>query len=112
MIPFNFNLIVENESLKKLREIKAFSANNPEARNKAIEAALQNYFDKLVPTSGNAKTIEGEMVRAINRIIYRAYNDGDYFWEGYGIESVAPALSFLVNSRSIPVEVRRQLIDI
>ena len=33
MIPFNFNLIVENESLKKLREIKAFSANNPEARN-------------------------------------------------------------------------------
>jgi hypothetical protein len=112
MIPFNFNLIIENESLKKLREIKAFSANNPEARNKAIEAALQNYFSKLVPTSGNAKTIEGEMIRAINRIIYRAYNDGDYFWEGYGTESVAPALSFLVNSRSIPIEVRRQLIDI
>jgi hypothetical protein len=41
-------------------------------------------WDKLVPFEGKCDTVEGETLRAINRIMYRRYNDGDYFYEGYG----------------------------
>ena len=34
-------------------------------------------YDKYVPGSGKADTIGGEILRAINRIIYKFYNDGD-----------------------------------
>jgi hypothetical protein len=40
--------------------------------------------------------MEGEMLRAINKIIYRHYNDGDYFFTGYGCETAGPAHSFLI----------------
>ena len=36
-------------------------------------------FDKLVPASGAADTIEGEVLRAASKIVYRHYNDGDEF---------------------------------
>jgi hypothetical protein len=36
-------------------------------------------FAKLVPGSGPAKTIEGEVLRAASKIYYRHYNDGDEF---------------------------------
>jgi hypothetical protein len=48
------------------------------------------------------------MIRAMNRIVYRWYNDGDRFWEGYGTETAGPAHSFLVNSNEIPIEERRR----
>ena len=34
------------------------------------EKRISVLFDKLVPGSGNADTVEGEIIRAINRIIY------------------------------------------
>lgn len=61
-----------------------------EKRNEAL-------YKKLVPGSGDADTLEGEMLRAINKIVYRYYNDGDYYHEGYGIETAAPAHAFLLN---------------
>ena len=112
MKPFNFNLIVENHSLKNLREIKAVSGTDREYIIKSVDNKLQAYFDKLVPTSGNSQFLEGEMLRAINRIIYRSYNDGDYFYQGYGAQTVGPAMAFLTNHREIPIEIRRQIIDI
>jgi len=62
-----------------------------EKRNEAL-------YDVLVPGSGKTGTVEGEMLRAINRIVYRWWNDGDKFYEGYGAETAGPAHSFLVNS--------------
>jgi len=112
MKPFNFNLIIENHSLKNLREIKAVSGSDRESIIKFVDGKLQTYFDKLVPPSGNSQFLEGEMLRAINRIIYRSYNDGDYFYQGYGAETVGPAMAFLTNHREIPIEIRRQIIDI
>jgi hypothetical protein len=52
-------------------------------------------FEKLVPAEGQCDTLEGETLRAINRIIYRYYNDGDYWFDGYGCETAGPAESFL-----------------
>ena len=40
------------------------------------------------------------MLRAINRIIYRYYNDGDEYFRGYGTETAGPAHSFLVNANT------------
>ena len=49
---------------------------------------LEALFEQLVPAEGSAETVAGEIVRAANRLIYRAYNDGDLFWRDYGIETV------------------------
>ena len=52
-------------------------------------------FDALVPWSGHADTLAGELLRAAERIAYRYYNDGDRVGEGYGRETVNPAVRFM-----------------
>ena len=47
---------------------------------------IDDMFERFVPWSGKANTIGGEIVRAINRICYRFYNDGDTVTHYYGIE--------------------------
>ena len=69
--------------------------------NKQLENKNEKLFDELVASTGNANTIEGEMLRAINKIVYRFNNDGDVFYEGYGCETVGPAHSFLINCTEI-----------
>lgn len=44
-------------------------------------------FDKYVPVCGTAETVGGEILRAMSRIIYRFYNDGDMVGIGYGNET-------------------------
>lgn len=58
---------------------------------------LQIYFDHLVPPSGKADTEAGEIVRAMMRLLYRDYNDGDLFYSGYGYETCAPAASYVAD---------------
>ena len=67
---------------------------------KELEDRNEPLYDKLVPGQGDAETVEGEMLRAINRIVYRYYNDGDEYTTGYGTETVGPAHSFLVNANT------------
>ena len=38
-------------------------------------------YNELVPSQGKADTIEGEVLRASSKIVYRHYNDGDEFNE-------------------------------
>lgn len=52
-------------------------------------------FAKLVPSSGKCDTLEGEILRSVNRLCYRWYNDGDYWYEGYGTETAGCAETFL-----------------
>jgi len=88
---------MDNFDLKKYlsegKLLNEFIGGELEKRNEVL-------YDKLVPESGAADTIEGEMLRAMNRLIYRYYNDGDKFFEGYGTETAGPAHSYLVNSKS------------
>ena len=88
---------MSNFDLKKYlaegKLLNEFVGGELEKRNEAL-------YDKLVPSQGSADTVEGEILRAINRIIYRYYNDGDYYYEGYGTETAGPAHSYLVNSKS------------
>jgi hypothetical protein len=62
---------------------------------KTTSASLEELFQKLVPGSGMAETVEGELVRAIMRVWYRYYNDGDYYFRGYGKETVGPTVYYL-----------------
>jgi len=52
-------------------------------------------FEKFVPAMGKAETLAGEILRAVSKIGYRYYNDGDIAWHDYGRETVNPALRFL-----------------
>lgn len=58
--------------------------------------ALNELFDELVPPYGKANTLAGEVVRALSRIAYRYYNDGDRIAVDYGCETCTPAARFLI----------------
>jgi hypothetical protein len=86
---------MDNFDLKKyLTEGKLLN----EFVGKELEDRNEPLYNELVPGQGDAETVEGEMLRAINRIIYRFYNDGDKYFQGYGTETAGPAHSFLVNA--------------
>jgi hypothetical protein len=79
-----------------------------ESSNKT-EKELDKLFNELVPGSGVADTVEGEMVRAIMRIMYRYYNDGDYYFRGYGKETCAPSVDYLKSNTPISKELSKHL---
>lgn len=68
---------------------------NESKQGDKIEKELDVLFDELVPHSGVAETVEGEMVRAIQRVLYRYFNDGDYYFRGYGKQTCAPSVEYL-----------------
>jgi len=59
--------------------------------------SFEHLFDVLVPDSGKCDTLAGEILRAVNKIEYRWFNDGDRWFEDYGIETAGPAAKFLMN---------------
>ena len=79
--------------------------------NKELEKRNEPLFNKLVPGMGDAETVEGEILRAINRIAYRYYNDGDKYFEGYGTETAGPAHAFLVDANHPLKSAMNQIFD-
>ena len=92
-----------DEIVKKQQELKPLAdaaiedakklGNDTEAINKLL-------FSKFVPDSDKADTVGGEILRAINRVVYRFYNDGDVFYDGYGLETAGAAATFI--SKKLP----------
>lgn len=62
-------------------------------------------FSHLVPGSGAADTLEGEVVRAVQRVEYRYFNDGDEYDQGYGNETVSPSVDWLTHRSPIKSQV-------
>lgn len=62
------------------------------------EKKIERLFDLFVPRSGACETLGGEIVRAVSRIVYRWFNDGDVFYTGYGIETCARDAGYLVDN--------------
>ncbi len=54
-------------------------------------------FEELVPSSGKAESLAGELVRAMARIGYRWHNDGDQVGIAYGRETCNAAARFLIH---------------
>ena len=65
---------------------------------------LDSIFDSVVPASGAAETVGGEIVRAMMRILYRNFNDGDVFYDGYGLETVASSMAYLINQDAVSID--------
>jgi hypothetical protein len=47
--------------------------------NGPLQQEYDALYNELVPSQGKADTIEGEVLRAASKIVYRHYNDGDEF---------------------------------
>lgn len=60
-----------------------------------LESKIKSLNEKYLCSKGKCETVAGEMLRAYNRVVYRYYNDGDVAGEGYGRETVNPALRYL-----------------
>lgn len=58
---------------------------------------LDKLYDELVPDQGKADTIAGELVRAMSRLNYRFYNDGDRVGQGYGKETCNSSMRYLTS---------------
>ena len=63
-----------------------------------LQSKLNKLDDLLVPASGKADTVAGELIRAIQRVLYRDYNDGDRFYTGYGLETCAPSVAYIIDT--------------
>lgn len=51
--------------------------------------------DKYMPASGKADSVGGEIIRAMNRLVYRYYNDGDTISRFYGC-----AVNYLITANA------------
>lgn len=60
------------------------------------EERINKLFKELVPETGKAGSLAGELVRAMSRIGYRFHNDGDMVNIAYGKETCNPAARFLI----------------
>ena len=58
---------------------------------------LNALFEELVPDMGSAETKAGELVRAVSRIGYRFYNDGDKIGVDYGNETCNAAARYIMS---------------
>ena len=63
--------------------------------------------DRLMPGSGKAETVAGEIIRAVDRIWYRWWNDGDKINVGYGRETCNGTARYLekIRGTDFPAEV-------
>jgi hypothetical protein len=50
---------------------------------------------EYVPHEGKSDNVLGEMVRALTRLAYRFWNDGDRYFEGYGTETTGSDEAYL-----------------
>lgn len=94
------------------RKAKAVNQKNAEDivyQIRESDDPMETAFELLVPDSGKADTVAGELIRAMMRILYRDSNDGDVFYEGYGIETCADAVAFIC--KKIP-ELEQEFEDI
>lgn len=79
---------MKEELVVKMQAIANGESFNAEEMNEVL-------FEELVPSMGKADTKGGEILRAVNRIQYRYWNDGDIAGQGYGKRTVNPAVRFL-----------------
>lgn len=59
---------------------------------------IEDWFAVLVPGNGKADTKAGELIRAMMRILYRNYNDGDRFFSGYGVETCGGSAQYIMEN--------------
>ena len=87
------SITIDNDILAKIKEKAAPIF---DAFKNSLDP-LQTAFENLVPHSGKAETVAGELARAMMRVLYRDYNDGDKFFMGYGLETCGGSIVYLMD---------------
>ena len=86
-----------NNRIKVNGKLYEAVSNEKNIEPRKIDDEVEALFDELVPMSGKSKVVAGEIIRALCRIVYRWYNDGDCIGVGYGNETCNPAARYLIN---------------
>ena len=82
----------------KFREI--YNANE----GNDIDELMKALFNEFVPRSGPCDNLGAEFIRAIERIRYRDYNDGDFYYKGYGLKTCGSSAAFLADYGNETIE--------
>ena len=69
--------------------------------SKKLENRLDRWTKKLVPEKGEADTIEGEILRAIQFLLYGYYNDGEHWHDPKQNFQVRTCADFLYSNYCI-----------
>lgn len=80
---------VGNEYYNKFIDI--YEAN----KNLEPHKLVDRLREALLPREGRSANVGTEIIRALLRVYYRSYNDGDYFFWGYGLETAGPSMAFV-----------------
>ena len=83
------------ELKKNLGQYGSWEAPYPDMPE-GLERDMERLFEVLVPDSGAAETLAGELIRAASCIGYQWNNNGCIPTHGEGVHSSGPALAFLV----------------
>ena len=76
----------KSEKEAKIAELKSKLGNDYD---------FDKLFDVLVPDTGSADTVAGEVIRALNKVDFRDFNDGEVFYEGDGLDSAGASMAFV-----------------
>ena len=101
---FEKSIQAQKDNLEKSLKLRRDEVSKKRELNKKFETIISqihsgmtfdDLFDLLVPSTGKCDTLAGELIRAINKVDYRWYNDGDRFFEDYGLETCGGAAAFI-----------------
>ena len=87
----------QETELSAINYPKAMEALDPSA---SAEDQLSVLHDLFVPQSGKSDNVAGELARAMMRLLYRDYNDGDVFYDGYGLETCIDSAAYIMDTVS------------
>ena len=65
--------------------------------NDYLSGDILTFIDKYMPDSGESETQASQMCTAINKLIYKYYNDGDIFDNSYYLDGWCNDLSSYAN---------------
>lgn len=83
--------------ITKINEFRKYKMTINEGWNSNPD--FDKFYELLVPPSDACDTIEGELIRAMSKLAYRYFNDGDYFYSGYGVQTAGSPFIYMCKSK-------------
>ena len=111
------NLLTESENLHKDKDVEkvldSYSAPLEESVSWNYYDTFKDITDKYMPNSGEGETMASQIVTAINKLVYKWYNDGDVYDNSNpaGMTGWANDLSSYANWLAQNVDGAKEILD-
>ena len=99
-----YYLVLEKENVELYNDLKHSIDESIESKNSLKESVDWDYFDKFepiidkyMPDRGEGETMASQIVTAVNKLVYKWYNDGDVYDNTYILEGWVNDLSDYAN---------------